>query len=85
MLLMLDVEFKCSKWKNSNVRDIRVKWWNLTKENARKLSERITKEGIWTQVEDADTTWKAMAECMRRSSRKMLGTLRRVGSKMDGA
>ena len=52
-LLVLDVEFKCSKCKKS--RDPRVKWWNLTKENAMKLSEMITKEGIWKQVEDTDT------------------------------
>ena len=40
----MDVEFKCSKWKKRNVRDPRVKWWTLTKENAVKLSEGILKE-----------------------------------------
>ena len=43
---MLDVEFNCSKWEKSNVRDPRVKWLNLTKENVMKLSERIIEEGI---------------------------------------
>ena len=37
-LLVLDVEFKCTKWKKRSVRDPKVKWWNLTKENTRKLS-----------------------------------------------
>jgi len=41
-LLVLDVELKCSKWKKRNVGEPRVKWWNLTKENAMKLDERIT-------------------------------------------
>ena len=45
-LLVLNVEFKCSKWKESSMGDPRVKWWNFTKKNARKLSEMITKEGI---------------------------------------
>jgi len=44
-LLVMDVEFKCLKWKKSRVRNPKVKWWNLTKENARKSSERITMEG----------------------------------------
>ena len=34
--------------------DLRVKWWNLTKENAMKLSERITEEGAWWQIEGAE-------------------------------
>jgi len=54
MLLVLDVEFRCSKWKKRRVEDPRVKWWTLTKENAVLLSERITEEGAWRRVEDAD-------------------------------
>jgi len=41
------VEFKCSKWKKKSVGGPRVKWWKLTKENALKLSERITEEEAW--------------------------------------
>ena len=44
-LLVLDMEFKCSKWKKRKVGDLRVKWWTLTKGNAWLLSERITEEG----------------------------------------
>jgi len=43
------VEFKCSKWKKMSVGDPRVKWGNLIKENAMKLSERITEEGVWSR------------------------------------
>ena len=46
-LLVLDMEFKCSKWKKRSVGDPRVKWWNLIKENTIKLSERIIVEGAW--------------------------------------
>ena len=31
-LLVLGVEFNCSKWKKMSVGDPRVKWWTLTKE-----------------------------------------------------
>jgi len=47
-----------------------------------KLSERITKEGSWRQVEDADTTWDAMTECIRKPSKEILCTSRRGSSKM---
>jgi len=57
-LLVLDVEFKCSKWKKRRVGGLRVKWWTLTKENAVLVSERITEEGAWRRVEDADTMWR---------------------------
>ena len=43
-LLVLDVEFKCSKWKKRGAGDPRVKWWTLTKENVGLLSEMITEE-----------------------------------------
>jgi len=42
----------------------RIKWRNLTNENAVKLLERVNKEGAWRQVEDADIIWEAMAECI---------------------
>ena len=84
-LLVLDVEFKYTKWKKRSVADTRVKLWNLTKKNARKLSERITEEGVWRQVEDTDTIWEAMAKCIRSSAKKILGTSRRCGNKMNGA
>jgi len=51
----MDVKLKCLKWKRSCFGDPRVKWWNLTKENTRKLAKRITKEGNWKQAEDANT------------------------------
>jgi len=83
-LIVLDVEFKYSKWKTRSVGDPRVKWWNLMKENAMKSRERITEEGAWRQVEDADTIWDTMAECIRRSIKKILGTSKGCGSKIKG-
>jgi len=83
-LLVLDVEFKCSKWKKRRVGDARVKRWTLTKENTMLLSERIIKKGAWMWVEDADTMWKAMADCIRRSAKEVLGTSRRGDYKMKG-
>jgi len=50
-----------------------------------KLAERITKEGAWKQVEDADTMWEAMAECIRRSAKEILVSSKRGGSRMKGA
>ena len=33
---------------------MRVKWWNLTKENAVRLAEKIKSEASWEVTEDAD-------------------------------
>ena len=82
-LLVLDVEFKCLKWKKRSVEEHRVKWWNLTKENTMKSVERITKEGAWRQKEDVDTMWEAMAKRIRRSAKEILGTCR-SGNRMRG-
>jgi len=81
---VLDVESKCSKWKKRRVGDPRVKWWTLTKENAELLSERITKEGAWRQVENADKMWEVMADCIQRWVKEILGTSRRGGNKIKG-
>jgi len=46
------------------------------------LAERITEEGAWRQIKDADEMWEAMADCIRRSAKEILGSSRRGGSKM---
>jgi len=69
-LLILDVEFKCSKRKNMRVGDPKVKWWTLTKENTGLTAERITEEGAWRRVEDADSMWEAMVDCFEGRLRK---------------
>ena len=51
-----------SKIKRRSAGEPRVKWWNLIRENARKLVERISEEGVWKKAEDADTMWGAMAK-----------------------
>ena len=84
-LLVSNVEFKCSTWKKRRVGDPKVNWWTLTKENVGLLSERITKEGAWRRIEDADTIWEAMEDCIRRTANEILGTSRRGGNKMKGA
>ena len=80
-LLVLDVEFKYSKRKKRRVADPRVKWWTFTKENAGLIAERIIEEGAWRRVEDADSMWEAMAYCIRRSAKEILGFSRRDGNK----
>jgi len=50
-----------------------------------KLSERITTEETRLKVKDANIMWDAMAECIRRSAKGVLGTSRRDGYKMKGA
>jgi len=81
-LLVLDVVLKCSRWRKRRVGDPRVKWWTLSTENVRLLSEMIIEEGAWGRAEDADTMWKAMIDCIHRSVIEVLSTSRRGGHKM---
>ena len=60
--------------------DLRVKWWNLTRENAMKLSARIIEEGAWRRVEDSDLMWEVMTDCIRKSAKEILGVSRRGGT-----
>jgi len=43
-LLVMDMGIKSFKAKKRNVGVSRVRWWNLTRENATKLSKRIKSE-----------------------------------------
>jgi len=49
------------------------------------LLERITEEGAWRRAEDANSMWEAMADCIRRSVKEIMGSSRRGGNKMEGA
>ena len=68
--------------KKSHVVDPRVKRWYLTQEKTRKFSEKITDEGNWKHIVDANIMWEAMVECIHRSFREILGTSRKGGCKM---
>ena len=67
-LLAMDLMFKSFKVKNKSIGMAKVRWWNLTKENAIKLSGRIKSEASWKLVEDADAMWEGMGQCIRRST-----------------
>jgi len=62
----------------------RIRWWNLTRENATKLSEKIKLETNWKLVGDADAMWEGMAQCIRRSAREVLGVFRGGGGRKSG-
>jgi len=47
-----------------------------------KLTEMITEEGAWRQVEDADIMLEKMPKCIRQLAKEILGTSRRSGSRM---
>lgn len=40
-----------------SIGDPRVRWWNLTKENATNLSDKVNAELSWRQVEDVHRMW----------------------------
>jgi len=62
----MDVVIRSSIRQKRRVRVSKVKWWNLTVENATKLSEKIKMAGKWIVKGDANKMWEEMAECIRR-------------------
>lgn len=67
--LVIDVEIKTSQRKKKTVGDFKFKWWNLTSENATKISERIKAKGDW----ELTTQWgDEMTECIRKPAKKIL-------------
>jgi len=77
----MDMEFKGFKAKKRNVSVPRVRWWNLTRENATRLSDRIKSEASWKVTEDSDAIREGMAQCIRRSAKEFLGISRRGGGR----
>ena len=53
----MDLVIKGFKAKKRSGGVVRVKWWNLTRENAVKLAEKIKSEASWEVTEDADAMW----------------------------
>jgi len=49
-----------------------------------KFAERITEGGAQRQVVVAYTIWEAIAECVQRFAKEILGISRRGGSRMKG-
>ena len=57
-LLVMNLVIKSFNAGKRSVGVARVKWWNFTKVNAIKLSEKIKSEASWKSVEDADAMWE---------------------------
>ena len=60
-LLVIDLVIKSFKVKKRSGGVASVKWWNLTRENANKLLEKIKSEANWNLIEDDDSMWEGMA------------------------
>ena len=82
---MMDLVIKGFKAKKRSGGVVRVKWWNLTKENAVKLAEKIKAEASWEVTEDAGEMWDGVAQCIRRSAREVLGVSKGGGGGKSGA
>ena len=68
-LLVMDLATKNFKVKKRRGGIARIRWWNLTRENATKLSKKIKSEPNWELVGDANAMWERMAHCIRRSTK----------------
>ena len=84
-LLVMDLVVKSFKAKKRSVGVARVRWWNLTRENATSLLKKIKSEASWKLIEDADKMWEGMAQYIRRSAKEVLGISRGGGGRTKGA
>lgn len=76
-LLVMDVQIKGWRRKKWSLGDLRVKWWNLTSDNAAKLVDKTRAKGPWDMEGDANKMWEAMADCIRRNGSLCCGSLER--------
>jgi len=81
----VDVDIRDAIRKKRRVGVYKVKWWNLSGENARKLAEKIKREGKWKLEGDSNRIWEEMAKCIRRSAREVLEVTREGSARMKGA
>ena len=81
----MDVAIKRTKVRKRLAGEPKVRWWNLTTENAVKLSEKIMADGDWRRLEDVDKMWEALAGCIRESAKDVLGVSRGGGSRLERA
>ena len=49
----MDMVIKSYKVKKRTVGDRKVKWWNLTRENASNILKKIKIEGSWKLIEES--------------------------------
>jgi len=61
----MDLMIKSFRGKKRSGGVARVRWWNLTRENATKLLEKIRSEASWKIIEDADAMWEGVAQYIR--------------------
>ena len=80
----MDLVIKNFKVKKRGGGVARIRWWNLTRENAIKLSKKIKSETNWKLVGDVDEMWEGMAQCIRRSAKEVLGVSREGGGRRSG-
>ena len=84
----MDVVTKSSKVKKRSVREPRVRWCNLNRENIDKLSEKIIKNYNRRYMEASKRCrqmWEPIAECIRRVAQEVLGISNGGCGRREGA
>jgi len=80
----MDLVIKNFKVKKRGGGITRIRWWNLTRENATKLSKKIESETNWELVRDANAMCERMAQCIWRSARRFWAFLEGVEEEEAG-
>jgi len=81
----MDLVIKSFKVKKRSGSVVRVRWWNLTRENATKLLEKIKSEASWKLIEDVDAMWEGMTQCIRRLAKEVFRVFRGGGGRKNRA
>jgi len=65
-LLVMDMVIKGFRVERRSGGVARVRWWNLTREKATKLSDKIRAEANWELSDNAYAMWDRVVQCIRR-------------------
>jgi len=84
-LLVIDVVIKRLNIMKRIAEEPTIRWWNLTREKATNLSEKIKAKGGPEASRGCKYNVDGMAECIQRSAKEVLGISKGGGGKMKGA
>jgi len=56
---------------------------NFAREKVTKSSEKIKSEANWKVIRDTDAMWEGMTQCIRRSTKEVLGVSRGGGGRQS--
>jgi len=80
-LVIMDFRFRIGVVRDKCNKEVKIKWWNLKGEKYVRFKDRLTVEGPWDVVGDANRMWEDMSSVIRKVAKEICGESR--GGRLD--